>query len=77
MYNMPENKVLNFLEILCGALNFLGKVIYNNVKNKGSTFLGILCGGRVNRPARPVKKPLPPFAPTTRMLFACARSLTL
>ena len=35
MYNMLENK----------ALNFLGKVIYNNAKNKGLNFLEILCGG--------------------------------
>jgi hypothetical protein len=78
MYNTAKNKGLNFLGkvIYNTAKNkgstFLGKVIYNTAKNKGSTFLGILCGGRVNRPARPVKKPLPPFAPTTSILFACA-----
>ena len=35
MYNVFENKVLNFWQ----------KVIYNNAKNKVLNFLEILCGG--------------------------------
>ena len=72
------NKGSTFLEkvifkhVVNKGSTFLEKVIFCVVVNKGSTFLEILCGGRVNRPARPVKKPLPPFAPITSILFACS-----